>query len=375
MHSTRTVLNVTESPDTGPARDLVLDLVRAAALAVVVVWHWVFSTVAFPDGPIVGNPVGVTPGLWALTWILQPMPLFFAVGGCLHARSYDGNALTFWKRRIHRLLVPALPLLLPALAAIGIANAVGRPDVVRTLILLISPLWFLAVYLVLVLLAPLAINAHRRAPVFAFAALTGAAVTIDVCRFVLGWTGPGILVASFVAMWALVHQFGFVLDDIRRAPMITRVAVAIAGLGGLAAIVALGPYPAAMVGVPGAPVSNMGPPNLAPVLLGLFQVGMLATLSAPLHRFATRRRDALATISTWTMPVYVWHLLGWAIFYGALRAAHLGVLSEPTGAWWVQRPIWLFGPLLVTVPLCWFVGRSRSGGATPALKLGGGNAT
>jgi hypothetical protein len=52
-------------------RDLVLDLVRAAALAVVVLWHWVFSTVAFfPDGPVVGNPVGVTPGLWVLTWIM-----------------------------------------------------------------------------------------------------------------------------------------------------------------------------------------------------------------------------------------------------------------------------------------------------------------
>jgi hypothetical protein len=349
-------------------RDLVLDLVRAGALAVVVLWHWVFSTVAFfPDGPVVGNPVGVTPGLWALTWILQPMPLFFAVGGCLHARSYDGRARAFWKRRIERLLVPALPLLVPALGAIVIANAMGRPDVVKTLVLLISPLWFLAVYLVLVLLAPFAITAHRRSPVLAFATLAAGAVGVDVARFTLDWSGPWMVIASFVAIWALVHQFGFVLDDMRRAPLIARLAILIGGLGGLSALVVLGPYPAAMVGVPGAPVSNMGPPNLAPAFLGLFQIGMLAMLSAPLQRFAMSRRDALAAISRWSMPVYVWHLLGWAIFYGLLRAASVDVLSEPTTAWWAQRPMWLLGPLLVTVPLCWFVGRNQSRAVTSAV--------
>jgi hypothetical protein len=94
---------------------------------------------------------------------------------------------------------------------------------------------------------------------------------------------------------------------------------------------------------------------------------MLAMLSVPLQHFALRRRDALATISHWTMPVYVWHLLGWAIFYGLLRSADLDVLAEPTGAWWIQRPIWLLGPLMVTVPLCWFVGRNKSRVDAPAL--------
>lgn len=286
-------------------RDLVLDLVRAVALGVVVLWHWVFSTVAFPNGPTVGNPVGVTPELWALTWILQPMPLFFAVGGCLHARSFDGRTVAFWKRRFRRLLVPALPLLIPALVAIALANAVGRADIVRTLVLLISPLWFLGVYLVLVLIAPFAIRSHRRAPVLTFAALIAAAVTVDVARFAFAWSGPWMTLASFIAIWALVHQCGFLLDDLRSSQMITRVALAIGGVGGLAALVVLGPYPAAMVGVPGADVSNMGPPNLAPVLLGLFQLGVLASLIGPLQRFATSKGAALAAISRWTMPVYV----------------------------------------------------------------------
>ena len=102
-----------------------LDLVRAGALGVVVLWHWVFSTVAFSDGPSVGNPVGVTPGLWLLTWVLQPMPLFFAIGGCLHLRTMGNDTVAFWKRRIHRLLLPALPLLIPAIGAILIADRDG----------------------------------------------------------------------------------------------------------------------------------------------------------------------------------------------------------------------------------------------------------
>jgi hypothetical protein len=107
-----------------------------------------------------------------------------------------------------------------------------------------------------------------------------------------------------------------------------------------------------MVGVPGEPVSNMGPPTLAPVFLGLMQIGVLAALSTQLQAFAQRHRTALASVGTWTMPVFVWHLLAWAIFYAVLRATGTPVLSEPNADWWAQRPLWLIGPLLVTIPLC-----------------------
>jgi hypothetical protein len=219
------------SPPTAQ-RDPVLDLVRAAALGVVVLWHWAFSTVAFSDGPSVGNPVGVTPGPWLLTWVLQPMPLFFAVGGCLHTWTMGKDTVAFWKRRAHRLLVPALPLLLPASALIFVASLTGHADIVRTIVLLISPLWFLGVYFVLVLLAPAAVRAHRRAPILTFAMLASAAIAVDVARFRLGRTGPAMVLASFVVVWALVHQFGFVVDDLRRAPMAMRMSVAMAGLAG-----------------------------------------------------------------------------------------------------------------------------------------------
>jgi hypothetical protein len=219
-------------------------------------------------------------------------------------------------------------------------------------VLLISPLWFLAVYLVLVLLAPLAITVHRRAPVLGLIGLGSAAAAVDVARFGIGWSGRLQVIASFVTIWALVHQLGFLLDDLRRAPAVTRCATALAGLVGLAVLVSFGPYPAAMVGVPGEPVSNMGPPTLAPALLGLFQLGLLALVSSALQLFARRHEHGLAAVSRWTMPIYVWHLLGWAGFYALVRAAGFEVISEPTAAWWAQRPLWLVGPLLVSIPIC-----------------------
>src|SRR4051812_17548717 len=89
-----------------PPRDRALDVARAGALGVVVLWHWVFSTVAVTgDGPHVGNPVGVVPGLWAVTWILQIMPLFFLVGGAVNAGALDARGpRRFVRRRLERLL-------------------------------------------------------------------------------------------------------------------------------------------------------------------------------------------------------------------------------------------------------------------------------
>jgi hypothetical protein len=68
-------LTTNATPAVPAERDLLLDLVRTGALAVVVLWHWVFTSVRWADdGPHVGNPVASTPGLWLLTWVLQVMP-------------------------------------------------------------------------------------------------------------------------------------------------------------------------------------------------------------------------------------------------------------------------------------------------------------
>ncbi len=92
------------------ARDALLDLVRASALLVVVLWHWIFTSVRWShDGPHVGNPVAVTPGMWLLTWLLQIMPASTAsaVGlrlapGCLRALLGDRGQARPGGRLDHR---------------------------------------------------------------------------------------------------------------------------------------------------------------------------------------------------------------------------------------------------------------------------------
>lgn len=331
-----------------------LDVARAGALAIVVVWHWVFSTVTVADdGPHVGNPVGVVPGLWAFTWVAQVMPLFFLVGGAVHAAALEHRGADgFVARRLRRLLLPALPLVVPAAVLYAAAVAFGHEGVARTIVLVVSPLWFAATYSVLVVLAPAAWRAQRRWPIGTPLTLAVAVAAVDAGRFLAGWDHPLYVLLSFAVVWAAVHQLGFAWRAVRRSPTCTKLAVAAAGYGGLAlCVVGLG-YPASMVGVPGEQVSNMGPPDAAVVCLGVAHLGLLALLSGPLARLAARRRRFVDAAASWSMTVFVWHLGAWVVAYLAVRAAGVSVPGEVTLEWWMQRPLWLLAPAAVAIPLC-----------------------
>ena len=110
-----------------PARDSYIDFMRAFSLLIVVAWHWVFTIVIWKDdGPHATNPIGFTTGLWAVTWLLQVMPLFFYVGGYSHlvawrrAQAKGEHLGSFVLRRLRGLAVPALSLL-GVWIALGIA--------------------------------------------------------------------------------------------------------------------------------------------------------------------------------------------------------------------------------------------------------------
>ena len=339
-------------------RDLVLDVVRTGALGVVVLWHWVFHTVRWTDGgPRVGNPVAVTPGMWALTWFLQVMPAFFVIGGTLHSRSTGTRtALEFWTARLRRLLLPVLPLLGIAGAAAAAALALGRPDVARIVVLVISPLWFLVVYVVCVVATPAARWAHRRVGVGAVAVLAAAAVLVDVLRIGHGLGGNATGAAAFVCVWLAVHQLGFHFGRLRAASTRTQLAVMLGGFAAMALLVTVGPYPAAMVGVDGAKLSNLGPPTVMVVCLAVAQMGLLSLLAPTIARLGERHRPLLEVTSRWSMTVYAWHLLAYAVFWG-LFAALLSIVNRPVDSrvdlvWWLQRPLWLIGPAILAIPLC-----------------------
>ena len=134
----------------------------------VVIWHWVFTILELSAESVSpSNPIGFTRGMWAITWILQVMPIFFFVGGYTHRLAFDnyekGTSRRFLKRRTKRLLVPALGLI-TSWVALGfiLRRALDAAWTWPAVILVLSPLWFLVVYLVLVAIAPLAIRAHWR---------------------------------------------------------------------------------------------------------------------------------------------------------------------------------------------------------------------
>jgi hypothetical protein len=176
-------------PTAGSARDDFIDLCRAFSLLIVVMWHWVFTIVGWrTSGPSANSPLGFTDNLWILTWFLQVMPLFFFVGGYAHLQLWTklrgGPHGRFVLGRLQRLLLPSLALLLVWVAIATVVNAAFHvPWFGKAALLIVSPLWFIAVYLVLVVLAPITIRLHQRFGPLVVVWMAGLAALVDVLRF------------------------------------------------------------------------------------------------------------------------------------------------------------------------------------------------
>ncbi len=112
---------------------------------------------------------------------------------------------------------------------------------------------------------------------------------VDLVRFGLGgpaWLGWVNVVAGWLVPYALGAAWARGRFDTRRSgPLLIIGGVAAAGL------VVWGGYPASMVGVPGAPVSNLNPPTLAAVAFGLAQCGLALLLREPLRRMTAPADD------------------------------------------------------------------------------------
>ncbi|MGH2720801.1 MAG: acyltransferase family protein [Actinomycetota bacterium] len=361
-------------------REPYLDLLRAGSLFVVVAWHWVFSVVWWgADGPHTGNPIATTPGGWALTWVLQVMPVFFFVGGYVHLRTWEsvelagGGWRTFVSRRLKRLLVPAL-VCLGAAGALRLFLAVVAPGLTwasQGLFVVLTPLWFLAIYVGQVLIAPAAARAHGRFGVRVPVALAAGAAAVDVARFAFGI--DGVQWANLLLVWAFTHQLGFFWPLLAAAGRGVAGALALAGLAGLAVLTNIGVYSRSMVGVAGEAVSNMGPPTACILALTLLQTGLILLLREPAERWLERPRPR--RLVQWAgaraMTVYLWHFPAFAVAYGLVRLAGIEVPDRPSAAWWLQRPLWVLLPALCILP---FVGAfrrfDRRRAAAPAIRAG-----
>ncbi|WP_172639003.1 acyltransferase family protein [Streptomyces tailanensis] len=336
---------------TPSSRDRYVDLLRVASLGTVVLGHWLMAAVTTGgDGVVeVGNLLAVEPRLQILTWALQIMPVFFFVGGFSHALSYrslsrraddTGAALypAFLRARLQRLLRPTMVFIgVWGAAAVLLQLAVESGGLLDVALRLVAqPLWFIGIYLAMVAFTPPLLKLHERYGWGAFGGLVAAAGLVDLLRFV--FDVPFVEFLNFAFVWLAVHQLGFLRADGR----LTRpYLLAGAGLAGAALLVAYGPYPLSMVGMPGEKISNMAPPTFALLCHGLWLVGAVEWLRGPVARWLERPKvwRAVVAANGISMTAFLWHLSAMLGVYGALLALDVPLAEPASVAWWAQLPL------------------------------------
>jgi len=347
---------------TPPERNRYVDLLRAVSILIVVIGHWLIRTAWYVDDELIpGSILESHPQMQWLTWLFQVMPIFFIVGGYSNAVSLEsakrkGIGYAGWlAARLHRLVSPLLLLLVLWAVVVLIMNMTGtRPVVVQfTTQAAFIPTWFLAIYTMLVLLAPAVYKFWRRfgfASFFVFAAL--AAIT-DTAFFAAdmkwaGWT-------NYFWVWLAVHQLGFAWRDGRLGGVWVRLAISAFGFAVLYALISLGPYPLAMVGSPDPALSNTLPPKITLLALGLFQFGLLLAFESPMRRALENLRLWTATvlINSMIMTLYLWHITAMIMVGSVMYVSEgFGFGIEPgTTEWWATRPIWVGVLLVCLVPV------------------------
>ncbi|WP_428363419.1 acyltransferase family protein [Mycolicibacterium sp.] len=343
-----------------PARELALDLYRSAAVILVVIGHWLLSVMTYHDGEFGrDNPLVLMPWTQWLTWGFQVVPVFFAVAGYASAVSWSHRdpATTSrqdWiRRRVARTLGPTavyagfVVVLMAVLLTAGIDGSVlelGGWAVAMHL-------WFLAVYLMVVALTPVAVAAHRRWGLAAPAALALGVVVVDVVGITTGH--PEIRMANYFFCWAAIYQLGIAWHGalLRQRLLL---AIAVVAAAALPILVSWGPYPIAMIGVPGDRVENSAPPSVALLALALAQIGVLLTLVPVLNRVLVRGAwpRVIAVANNNVMALYLWQML--PVIVVTLVGYPAGLLPQPplgSGAWWLARLEWELVLAVVTAGL------------------------
>jgi len=342
--------------DATPAgRDRVVDAVRAAAIVVVILWHWVGSlTHRGPDGVVVmPNPVDAIPLGWAATWALQVMPAFFVVGGFANLAGWDAaghRAGVFLRRRARRLLAPVAVWVAAWVVVEVVAGLAGAAvPLVAWFPGVLVPLWFVGVYALVSALVPVTARWHRHGAGRTLVLLALAVAVCETVRCVVDV--PVTAGLSSVVVWLLVHQLGYLWRDRGRLPVRAALAVAGLGLGGLAVLTGPLGYPRSMVG--GIEGSNLWPTTPAVVALAVLQLGLVGLVAPAADRLLRRRRPWrwVVAVNATAMTLFVWHMTAWALVFLVVERLGAAPGGVPDAGWVLARPFWLLAPAVVLVGL------------------------
>lgn len=356
-------------------RDKAIDLIRFGCLVVVVILHSMMSAAVLgPDGAVTPTvALSTTPGFTIASWFFQIMPLFFFIGGYASLSGWrrmqatGGTWSDYLRSRLRRLAIPVTVLIGFAGLGLALASELGVPAelLAEASTRIGQPLWFLAVYIGLTSLVPVAAHFHERAPRLTIVVLAAAVFAVDGLVGLTGVTALGYL--NFLFVWPLVQQCGFFFADALRSPVRAELnwAVMIVALVVLGALVGLGVYSPNML-------VNLNPPTGALVLLGVAQMCVLrlghAWLSAVVaggsepsavgyeqrgrmwDRIIAWGNDFGMHVYLWHMPIVITLIGGLGFLADAVSGVSLGgdhslagfVLPEiESGWWWASRPLWL----------------------------------
>lgn len=345
-------------------RNRYVDFLRAVSIMFVIVGHWLITTAHFNAETGSLNPVlalDIIPWTSWLTWIFQVMPIFFIVGGYSNAISLEGAkkkqaSYGEWLTgRLHRLLTPLLLLVMVWAGSSFALNLAGAdPETIKFLTrTALVPTWFLAIYTMIVLLAPATYKLWQRWGFISLAGYILLAIFVDYAFFQLdmqwlGWT-------NYFWVWLAMHHLGFAWRDGRLAKPPVLLAISMLSLAALAALISIGPYPIAMAGSPGDEVSNTLPPKVTLIALGLFLFGLLLSMEAPMQRMLAGLKVWTCTVivNTMIMTIYLWHMTILLIVLAlSYYSDGFGLTMEPGSTqWWSTRPVWLVVLAVILIPV------------------------
>jgi surface polysaccharide O-acyltransferase-like enzyme len=345
-----------------PLRNLAVDFYRVSGVALIVLGHWLAGSVTYRDGEFGRqNPLVDLPWTQWLTWPFQAVPTFFLVAGYAgavswtHRRdSFDMSRQTWLRHRLARVLGPTavyaglVSVVVVALDARDVPSS-GASSVLEYAGWAVARhLWFLAVYVVVVSLTPIAIAAQRHWGLMVPGVLGVGVAVVDAVSHTghvpyLGWL-------NYVLCWGALYQLGIAWRGgllVGRRPMLLAAGSAVA----LALLIWLWSYPVSMIGVPGQTVDNTTPPTVAMLAFGWAQAGLVMTL-APVLNCALRAglvQRVLSVANSNVMALYLWHMI--PVVTVAIIGYPAGLLPQPTEGtlqWWLARLQWVVILSLVT---------------------------
>jgi hypothetical protein len=360
------------SVNEAPARDRFIDAVRAGALMVVVLGHWLATLPRVDQATTVGNDhlLHVWPAAGYMTWVLQVVPLFVLVSAAATTSPQPGATLSWWAGRAQRLARPTATYL----AVLAGLHFYASSDVEVSFFTglfsdsLTVHLWFIVMLLLVQAALPLAHRLDARWGLVAVGSMITVAVLADTSRFLLAGGGSfgdlGLTVSTapagfgwinVVAIWLVPQQLGIAWKAGRLHGRRAGAALVAGGVGFALACVQLG-YPISMVGSDletGA--SNVLPPTVALLGIMAIQTGLVLLLEDPIRRWLQNRTrwKVVQIVGALGMPLYLWHKL--AELPALWAANRLGIVVDRAlpgdPGFWAGRGVWIGLCAVASVPV------------------------